>query len=242
MTQDNVSSKAIDYIHKKSRRSLNLKIQINSKGEVIVITPPLIPKFVIDKYVESHREWITTNLAKMQTRQPKLLFNTKEEVSIFGKTYKKKVEFSAKLKSGIHIIGNELIFNPTFDPNREPDKASQLAKHFENKLQEFLKNTAQHYIINQTAKKAKLMDQNYNKVTLKAQKTRWGSCSSQKNLNFNWKLVHFKPEIIDYVIVHELSHLVHMDHSAKFWALVAKFHPKYQENVNWLKRNGLGVG
>lgn len=232
----------LEYIHKTSRRSLNLKIQINSKGEVIVVTPPLVPKFVIDKYVESHREWITTNLAKMQARQPKLLFNTKAEVSIFGKTYQKKIQFLSNIKSGIHIIGTDLIFNPTFDPDKEPEKAKTINKIFENKLQEFLKTTANHYIINQTAKIAKKMDLKYNKITLKAQKTRWGSCSSQKNLNFNWKLVHFKPEIIDYVIVHELSHLTHMDHSRNFWALVAKFHPKYQENVNWLKRNGLGVG
>jgi len=85
------------------------------------------------------------------------------------------------------------------------------------------------------------MNTTYQNVTLKEQKTRWGSCSSKGNLNFNWRLVHFEPPIIDYVIVHELAHRTHMNHSADFWSLVATFDPEYRIKKGWLKRNGLSL-
>ena len=85
------------------------------------------------------------------------------------------------------------------------------------------------------------MQTSYNKITLRRQKTRWGSCSSKKNLNFNWQLVYFEPKIIDYVIIHELAHLTHMNHSKNFWQLVEKYDPEYKKHVGWLKRNGLNL-
>ena len=86
------------------------------------------------------------------------------------------------------------------------------------------------------------MDINFNSITLREQKTRWGSCSSKGNLNFNWRLVHYRPEIIDYVIIHELAHRTHMNHSAKFWQLVEKYDPEYRKHRGFLKRHGMAVG
>ena len=69
-------------------------------------------------------------------------------------------------------------------------------------------------------------------------KIRWGSCSTKGNLNFNWKLVLMPPEILDYVVVHELAHRLQMNHSAAFWAEVGKILPDYRERRQWLKVNG----
>lgn len=65
-----------------------------------------------------------------------------------------------------------------------------------------------------------------------------GSCSAKGNLNFNWKLVLMPPEILDYVVVHELAHRLQMNHSAAFWAEVGKILPDYRERRQWLKVNG----
>jgi len=78
----------------------------------------------------------------------------------------------------------------------------------------------------------------YHRFCIKAQKTRWGSCSSKGNLNFNWRLVMAPDWVLDYVVVHELVHLVHMNHSKEFWDAVAVYIPEYKKAVAWLKENG----
>ena len=75
----------------------------------------------------------------------------------------------------------------------------------------------------------------YGKVTLREQKTRWGSCSSNGNLNFNWKLALMPDEILYYVIVHELAHRIEMNHSERFWKIVEEVLPDYRERRKWLK-------
>lgn len=76
-------------------------------------------------------------------------------------------------------------------------------------------------------------------VRIKNVKSRWGSCSSKRNLNFNWRLVMAPMEVLDYVVVHELCHLREMNHSASFWALVRNVLPDYEARSEWLKTCGL---
>lgn len=78
---------------------------------------------------------------------------------------------------------------------------------------------------------------NYMSIRIGDQKTRWGSCSSDKTLSFSWRLVLAPPEVRDYVIIHELCHLTHMDHSPAFWAMVEGIDPDYKEHRKWLKDN-----
>jgi metal-dependent hydrolase len=89
-----------------------------------------------------------------------------------------------------------------------------------------------------TAYFAARMGVNYGRITIREQKTRWGSCSSAGNLNFNWRLVLMPPEILDYVVVHELAHRKEMNHSSKFWAIVEQEMPDYQERKQRLKELG----
>jgi len=76
----------------------------------------------------------------------------------------------------------------------------------------------------------------WNKITIRNQKTRWGSCSKKGNLNFNYKIVFLPPHIADYIIVHELCHLEQFNHSQKFWNLVAQTTPNYLEIRKELKK------
>ena len=86
-----------------------------------------------------------------------------------------------------------------------------------------------------TAYFAKRMGVDYGRITIREQKTRWGSCSSKGNLNFNWKLVLLDPELQDYVVVHELAHRREMNHSKNFWKIVEAELPDYRERRRRLK-------
>ncbi|WP_354700275.1 hypothetical protein DSM112329_00542 [Paraconexibacter sp. AEG42_29] len=81
----------------------------------------------------------------------------------------------------------------------------------------------------------------YTQLTIRNQRTRWGSCSSSGAMSFNWRLLLARPEILDYVVWHEACHLVHLDHSPRFWGLVARHCPGYREPQAWLKRYGAAL-
>lgn len=85
---------------------------------------------------------------------------------------------------------------------------------------------------------AKVIGVTYGKITVRNQKTRWGSCSSKGNLNFNCLLMLAPPEVLDYVVVHELCHRKQMNHSKAFWLEVEKVLPNYKEVRKWLKEGG----
>lgn len=85
---------------------------------------------------------------------------------------------------------------------------------------------------------ASLMGVAYGRISIKHQHTRWGSCSGKKNLNFNCLLMLCPREVLDYVVVHELCHLFEMNHSKRFWTLVARYCPTYASSRLWLKQNG----
>ena len=86
-----------------------------------------------------------------------------------------------------------------------------------------------------TAYFALRMGVDYGRITIREQKTRWGSCSSKGNLNFNWKLILLAPELLDYVVVHELAHRREMNHSKNFWKIVEAELPDYRERRRRLK-------
>lgn len=86
---------------------------------------------------------------------------------------------------------------------------------------------------------AKQIGVDYGRITIRNQKTRWGSCSGKGNLNFNCLLMLAPPEVLDYVVVHELCHRKEMNHSGAFWQEVEKILPDYKESVRWLKKEGI---
>lgn len=97
---------------------------------------------------------------------------------------------------------------------------------------------AREQLVKKTAFYSRIMNVTYEKIFIKDQKTCWGSCSRQGNLNFNWRLILMPEEILDYVVVHELAHRKQLNHSPEFWKLVEKVLPDYKLRRQWLKKNG----
>ena len=111
-------------------------------------------------------------------------------------------------------------------PALSPEQLRELAKQ----AAEVLPERVQHF--------AKSMGVTVGRITIRSQKTRWGSCSAQGNLNFNCLLMLCPEEVRDYVVIHELCHRKHLNHSADFWAEVERYCPNYRIHRKWLKDTG----
>lgn len=122
--------------------------------------------------------------------------------------------------------------NRAVPPIDAPKDAATLA------LEKRYRDAAKEYIPKRVEYYHEFTGGTYNKITIRDQKSRWGSCSSNGTLSFNYRLMLAPPRVLDYVVVHELCHLTHMNHSADFWNMVASILPDYKEYRKWLKENG----
>ena len=105
-------------------------------------------------------------------------------------------------------------------------------------LEKRYRNAARQQFESRVAYFHRITGGNYTSVTVRDQNTRWGSCSSRGTLSFNYRLIFAPPAVLDYVVVHELCHLSHMDHSKNFWNMVASVMPEYGEYRKWLREHG----
>jgi predicted metal-dependent hydrolase len=98
---------------------------------------------------------------------------------------------------------------------------------------------ARHCLTSQTARWAAAMGQHYGRITVKDQHSRWGSCSSLRNLNYNWRLIMAPEPVLNYVVIHEVAHLIELNHSPAFWQIVKTYDLDFQKHKLWLRQNGL---
>jgi predicted metal-dependent hydrolase len=225
----------IEYLHKTHPRSRSIKIKVEANGQVVVVTPKRYSQHQIDHFVQQNLDWIARVQAKLTAHKHSA--TTETEVMIFGKKYALKVEYSATQPVGVRVQSQTVTINPLSPTITSPRHAS-----VKTQLERFLKNTAEKYVVPRTHQLAKMMKISFTTISLRQQKTRWGSCSSTGSLNFNWRLVHYSPPIIDYVIIHELAHRRQMNHSLAFWNIVKEYDPAFLEHRGWLKRHGMSLG
>lgn len=114
------------------------------------------------------------------------------------------------------------------------------ARHTARKRHRALREAARALVLARLAHYNRFYGAPIGRVFIRDQKTRWGSCSSKGNLNFNWRIVSLAPEAADYVVVHELCHLREFNHSPRFWTLVARAVPEYKEMRKNLRRIRIG--
>lgn len=203
-----------------------LAIFVERDKSVIVKAPRGTPLELIDSYVERKRGWIYTKLKHPQKFKLK---KRKEFVSgatiiYLGKHY--KLELITEDTNGVK-----------FDNNR-----FNISKNFQYKAPELFKNwyikKAKEIILPKVKYYADNLGVKYNQIKVSYMKYRWGSCTPKNNLNFNWRLIKAPMSVIDYVIVHELGHLLETNHTEKFWNIIETQIPKSNHAKEWLKENG----
>jgi len=224
-----VKQQNLHYLHQPSKRCKNIHLKINAQGQIIVSSPPRIKKEKIETFISQQQDWIQQQRQKIANLQK--LIESDQHLLIFGKKYQKINQFDSQQSVGIFLTDNQqLLIN-------YPKKFSQ--KIIKQEITNLLKKAARHYFKKKLPLLAEKMQVNYQTYTLRQQKTRWGSCSSSGSISLNWRLVHWQPPIIDYVLIHELAHLEHHNHSRKFWQFVAQYDPDYAEHRRFLQKHSL---
>jgi predicted metal-dependent hydrolase len=218
----------INYQVQRRTQNRYLRLRITAKAEVIVSAPPRIPDSVISRFVADNAAWIFKHQSKIKA---KLELRDETTIMVFGKSYPRLIHHDQFHTPAVYIQEGQLHVHPVTNSEASVERT----------LNTFFKTTAQKYIIPRTKQLSEVMEISYTSLTLREQKTRWGSCSSSGALNFNWRLVQYPPPVIDYVIIHELAHRREMNHSSRFWAIVAKYDPEYQTHRRWLKKYGSTV-
>jgi predicted metal-dependent hydrolase len=211
-----------DYTLIRSRRR-TAAIHIKD-GNVEVRAPLKMPKRDIDRFVASKEKWITERLA-----QSRLYAEQREVFSLnYGDTVTLRgVEYPLTAKDGKRAGFDGAYFY--LPPDLMPEQIKYTVVQIYRRL-------AKSHLVERIDYYAGLMKASPTAVKINGAKTRWGSCSAKKSINFSWRLVMSDDAEIDYVVVHELAHITEMNHSTRFWAIVAGVLPDYKERQKRLKR------
>jgi predicted metal-dependent hydrolase len=221
----------MEYTLKRRRRMRSVRLRIEPSGDVTVSAPFGVPKSYIMSFVLQHSSWISRQKEKiaLRTEVYPVLDWERMVVSYLGLLY--RLRFTPHSASQERVrVGTRYI---------SVDPITGLESHVKRTFLRWLKQQAEAEILTRVCRWSETMQTTYSRVGFRQQKSRWGSCGPQNELSFNWRLIHFKPEVIDYVVIHELAHTKHHDHSARFWNLVERFDPSYRQKTAFLKKQQL---
>ena len=214
----------INKIIRSKRKTIAL--QINDDSSLIVRAPFNTSVEIINQVILKHKGWVERKRNELHSRNLRLaqkVYSNGEGFLYIGNYYQLKLVDHQDIP---------LIFDDAFYLSRKYlFRANQI-------LIEWYRKKAYEKICERVNCFAKDRGLKYNKVKITNARRRWGSCSSQGNLNFSWRLIMAPLPVLDYVIIHELVHLTEKNHSQAFWGKVMLLMPDYEEQKNWLKRNG----
>jgi len=217
----------ISQIIRSNRKSISLEIKPD--GRLIVRAPRYATQAQILELVARKATWINKTRARV------------------AHTYAKRKPKTFKPGDTFWYLGMQYPLRLT-DRSRPPldlDGVFLLSRAAQNKAKEVFiawyrkeTRTITHHLIREYQKKYPFK---VNKVRITSARTRWGSCSSKNNLNFTYRLCMAPLRVIDYVVLHELTHLKHHNHSKAFWNAIEKIKPDYRKNRDWLKKHGASL-
>lgn len=210
----------MDYQLIRSKRK-TLSLQINTKAELIIRSPKNLSIKEIESFVNDKSEWIKKKQRAIQSKIIPSPNYTEDEYFLYlGNQY--PLIHNTNQTSSLHFDGK--VFS------LKGDGLSAFHTWYKTTFKKVALPRLDYY--------AQLHQLNYQQVRFKAQKTLWGSCSAVNNINLNYLLIQAPISVVDYVIVHELAHIKHKNHSKHFWSFVSQILPNYKASKRWLQENG----
>jgi predicted metal-dependent hydrolase len=213
---------------KKSRRARHVRLKISQSGQLELVVPF---RFNIDKIpgiIERKKPWIQKHLSLIQqhhqSTQPTthpLFTSLPNQINLPAIHQQWKIIYEAS-HTTLQIIER---------PNQEIVIIGDINAHKKcnHLLKKWLKSQATKHLIPWLQRLSQQLQLPYHRVSIRRQTTRWGSCTKRKTITLNCKLLFLPPEVVNHILIHELCHTVHLDHSPRFWKLVEQFDPHWKE-------------
>ena len=230
-----LKGQTIEYSIRESKRAKTINLRVDAKKGLELIYPLGVKKPSPKEILKIKEAWILSALDKVQVREETRFERRYEQGETFPYLGNNLTLNLIQKKRGT-TMSIQLTDN-TLDISLPPDIEVSDTDAIQYAVESFYRKQAKAYITKRTHEIAEELGFKFNRIVIKHQKTRWGSCSSGNNLNFNLRLMMTSPEAIDYIIIHELCHLTHMNHSKAFWNLVGKHCPSYKHWDKWFKDN-----
>jgi predicted metal-dependent hydrolase len=216
----------VEVIRSSRRKTAQIKVESTM---VSVVAPKTAPIEQLERVIQNKRSWILQKVAAQREAMPvnQRQFISGESIPYLGRNYRLKVEQGPfappKLVHGrLHI--------QTPDGSNNPHL-------IRNALIRWYKRNALNRLEQKTKRYSAIIGVEPTTVSVREFKSRWGSCTSKKELQYNWRIIMAPNRMCDYVVIHELCHLIHHDHSQKFWQHVERIMPEYAECREWLKQH-----
>jgi predicted metal-dependent hydrolase len=203
-----------------------LGLTVDRDRSLVVRAPSGTPPERIKEFVQAKKRWIIEKQSHPQKYcppRPVKELVSGESVLYLGRTY--RLDVRDHDNEQVTFDGKFLVCGP-----RDADLKKLCRNWFIERAKLTIAPRVEFY--------AEHMGARYNTIMISDMKYRWGSCTPKKNLNFNWRLIKAPMHVLDYVIVHELAHLLEHNHSSRFWQHVRAQVPKFRESKDWLKRHG----
>ncbi len=212
------------YSVRRAPRARRVRVSVEGDGSVVVLLPPRVAVAEAAGAVRELRPWIDRRRAEAAARARRMA-HAPGVVPFLGTSLRLLPEAG---RTRVHRRGDDLLV---------PGDA---ACH-EEALERWFRRAARAEILPRLEEAARTVERPFTTLTIRNQRTRWGSCSATGAMSFNWRLLLAPPEILDYVVWHEACHLVHLDHSPRFWGLLAAHRPGYRVPQRWLRENGAAL-
>jgi predicted metal-dependent hydrolase len=212
----------LDYTIRRSTRARRVRVRVDADASVEVVLPARAPQREAALAVRELRAWIDRRIAEAIAARRRL------------EAPPGTVPFL-----GAHL---HLRHEPTrARVHRKGDALHVPAYEAHAALERWYRAQARYEIAPRLDHATQALGRPYTKLSIRNQRTRWGSCSATGAMSFNWRLLLAPEPVLDYVVWHEACHLVVMDHSRRFWALVERHVPTYREPRRWLRQNGAAL-
>ena len=224
-----LNGRTVRYMLKRSRRARNVRFEIKRQEGLVVVVPWSYPLERVPRLIESKRKWVLDRTAQYEEYlrlRPRREKTAGDPVPFLGDELRLQI-----IRDGTDSIvreGNTLVI-----------KTGAAEAPVNEVLRKWYREQAEQYLGERVAVLSRVHTIPYNRVTVRGQRTRWGSCSRRGNLSLNWKLLILPPEVVDYVVIHELLHTLEMNHSKKFWKLVGERCPAWREHEKRLRETGI---
>ena len=216
-----------DYVLRVSPRCKRVLIKINPLGRVEVVIPPGFDASQVPVILQQRRRWLDSHLSKLKARWAEApsehaLRPTQIRLQALDRCW--QVEYLSGAGGRLRLqVGDERL--QLRYPSIAEAEADELISR---RLQKWLSEQARQYLVPWLAQTAEELGLSYSKACIRAQKTRWGSCSVGKVINLNRNLLFLPPPLVRYLFVHELCHTRYMNHSPQFWQQVSKYEAEYR--------------